>query len=170
MIDIYNPIGAVEIFAEVLRRYPKTRLKMNAAGDLRAQVKKRIEELGIESSVEFLDNIKTWEELSSVYASCDIMFLPAKFSNGNYTIVECRASGMGCIISDKVLGVYGSQIIAAGAGFVLPLDKQLFVDKICWYIQNPEVFEKEALVNREQLRYLTHEETARMYAALLKDL
>ena len=86
MTAIYNPIGAVEIFAEVLKRYPKTKLKMNASGELRTKVEQRITELGISQSMEFLDHIKTWDELGAIYASCDIMYLPAKFSNGNYLL------------------------------------------------------------------------------------
>lgn len=170
MTDIYNPIGAIEIFADVLTRYPKTLLKMNAAGELRGMVQKRIEELGIGASVQFLDDIKTWDDLSSVYASCDIMYLPARFSNGNYTIAECRVSGMGCVVSDRILGTFTLEMKAAKAGFVLPLDKKLFVEKICWYIEHPEMFAREATINRAQLRYLTHEETANLYFNLIGEL
>ena len=170
MIEIYNPIGAVEIFAEVLKRHPKTLLKMNAAGELRSLVEKRIEELGIGASVHFLDDIKTWDDLSRVYASCDIMYLPAKFSNGNYTIAECRVSGMGCVVSDRILGTFTKEMLDAKAGFVLPLDNALFVEKICWYIEHPDAFRREAIINRNQLQYLTHEDTAKLYYELLKDL
>ena len=170
MTDIYNPIGAIDIFSEVLKRYPKTHLKMNASGELRSKVVQRIIELGIQDSVEFLDNIKTWDELSDVYASCDIMYLPAKFSNGNYTISECRASGMGCVISDKILGNAAADMKAAGTGFILPLENSLFAEKICWYIEHPEAFAREAEMNRKRLRYLTHEETAKFYHKILKDL
>lgn len=170
MTDIYNPIGALEIFAEVLKRYPRTILKMNAAGELRSDVELRINELGITSSVEFLDNLKTWDDLSDVYASSDIMYLPAKFSNGNYTIGECRVSGMGVIISDKVLGFSADDMRVAGTGFIVPLDNAIFVEKICWYIEHPEAFAKEAEINRKQLRYLTNEETAKLYHELLGEL
>lgn len=170
MIEIYNPIGAVEIFAIVVKRYPRTLLKMNAAGHMRRQVEDRIHELGIESSVYFLDDIKTWDDLSNVYASCDIMVLPAKFSNGNYTITECRVSGMGCVVSDKILGTFTREMQEAKTGFVLPLEKELFAEKICWYIEHPDAFKREAEINRTQLRYLTHAETAKFYYGLLQDL
>lgn len=170
MTDIYNPIEAVEIFADVLKRHPKTKLKMNASGELRPQVERRIDELGIRCSIDFLDSIKSWDDLGNVYAACDIMYLPAKFSNGNYTIWECRASGMGCIISDKVLGEFASEMRNANVGFVVPLSREVFVEKICWYIEHPGVLVEEAKVNRDQLRYLTHEETAKMYNQILKDL
>ena len=170
MTEIYNPIAAVEIFSEVLKRFPKTQLKINASGEMRQEVEKKISELGCVDNVTFLDNIVSWDDLSDVYASCDIMYLPAKFSNGNYTISECRASGMGCVISDKILGTSAEEMKDAGTGFVLPLDNSLFVDKICWYIDHPEVFAKEMVISRKQLAYLTHEETAKFYFKLLGDL
>lgn len=170
MTEIYNPIGAVEIFSEVVKRHPRTRLKMNASGEMRQEVEAKIREFGVTSSVEFLDNIKSWDDLSDVYASCDIMYLPAKFSNGNYTISECAASGMGCVISDRILGHSMSDMKKAGTGFILPLDNKLFVDKICWYIEHPKVLEMEAKINRDNLKYLTHEETAKFYFDLFKDL
>ena len=170
LIDIYNPIGAVEIFAEVLKRYPNTKLKMNSSGELRQDVELRIKELGLADSVEFLDDITTWDELSDVYASSDIMYLPAKFSNGNYTIVECRVSGMGVVVCDRVLGFSVGDMKAAGTGFVVPLDNGVFAEKICWYIANPESLAKEAAINRKQLRYLTNEETAKLFYKLLGEL
>lgn len=170
MTEIYNPVGAIDIFAEVLKRYPKTRLKINASGEMRQDVELRIRHYGIEKSVEFLDNIKTWDDLSAVYAASDIMYLPAKFSNGNYTIGECRVSGMGVIISDKVLGFSAMDMKSAGTGFIVPLDNQKFVEKICWYIEHPEAFTSEVKINREQLRYLTHEETAKAYNKLFNSM
>ena len=77
---------------------------------------------------------------------------------------------MGCIISDKILGTSASQLRSAGVGFVLPLENQLFVEKICWYIEHPEAFAREAEISRAQLRYLTHEETAKLYFDLIGDL
>jgi len=170
LTDIYNPIGAIDIFSEVLKRYPKTRLKMNASGELRGTVEAYIAKLGISDSVEFLDQLKTWDDLSDVYASSDIMYLPAKFSNGNYTIGECRISGMGCIISDRVLGFSASDMKAAGTGFILPLENSLFVEKICWYIEHPDEIAKECEKSRLQLRYLRNDETAKLYDELLSDL
>ncbi|MEK6405913.1 MAG: hypothetical protein AABN34_03005 [Acidobacteriota bacterium] len=40
-----------------------------------------------------------------IYARCDILILPANFSNGNFTILEAMASGMGVVVGDRVLGI-----------------------------------------------------------------
>jgi glycosyltransferase involved in cell wall biosynthesis len=170
MTDIYNPLGAIEIFAEVVKRYPKTRLKMNASGELRDAVEDKIRELRINDKVEFLDNIKTWDDLGEIYKQCDIMFLPAKFSNGNYTISECQVSGMGCVISDRILGEAPDVIKKFGAGFIVPLRNQAFVEKICWYIEHPELFAQEAEINRIAYKPATLAGTAELFYKLMGDM
>ncbi len=170
LTDLYNPIAAVEIFAEVHSKYPNTRMKMNASGELRKVVEKRICDLKIEKFVEFLDGIRNWDELGEVYASCDIMLLPAKFSNGNYTIVECAVSGMGIVLSDKILGVAVERIRQSGVDCILPLENRAFADKICWHIEHPEKFAYETAIFRRIFRADSFEGTAELYDKLLGDL
>ena len=163
MTDIYDPLMAIDIFAGVLRRHPKTQLKMNASGELRPQVEARIRELGIGDSVEFLDNIKHWDDLDEVYQACDIMYLPAKFSNGNYTIGEAMCSGMAIVVSDKILGDSCAALKEKGCGFILPHAIDPFVEKICWIIEHPEYFDRITHVNRRLMYPRTMEATASMY-------
>ena len=163
LTDNYNPLAAVEIFAKVLRRHPLAKLKLNAAGELRKDVERRIEYLGISRSVEFLDHIKCWNELSDVYQSCDIMILPAKFSTGNYTISECMVSGMACLVSEFVNAGTVDLISANGSGQVLPLDLDLWADKICWYMENPAEFERITIINRKLRSHVSLANTAKFY-------
>ena len=169
MTEIYNPIGAVEIFAEVLKRHPQTKLLMNASGELRPKVEERIRTLGIAEAVEFLDNIRQWDDLGEVYRRSDIMFFPAKFSNGNYTLRECMASGMVCITSDKVMGIPKHYIEPEGAVCVLPPEMDLFADKICWFLDHPETFARIAEINRQTIKPTTLAGTAAAYHELLRD-
>ena len=170
MTERYNPLGAVEIFHIVQKRYPKTKMKMNASGEMRHLVKRRIRELGLLDSVEILDYISNWDELGQVYASCDIMLLPAIFSNGNYTISECAVSGMGCVISDKILGESAEILKTTGSGVVIPLDNMRFAEEICNYIEHPELIDKAALINREAFQHRTLKGTAEMYERLITAL
>jgi glycosyltransferase involved in cell wall biosynthesis len=57
----------------------------------------RINELHIKDHVCFLDQVNSWEEMHLIYKESDIMIFPALFSNGNYTILEAMASGMGLV-------------------------------------------------------------------------
>lgn len=162
LTDIYNPIGALDIFAEVLRRHPGSRLLMNAAGELGDDCRARIAELGIDESVEFLTDIPSWDHLHRIYSRSDILLLPARFSNGNFTILEAMASGMGVVISEDVLGV--GQLIEDGRnGFRCAPTIPAFVDRIEQYIRDPALFSTHAAINRPIVQPLSTEGTARFF-------
>jgi glycosyltransferase involved in cell wall biosynthesis len=168
LIDIYNPLLAIEIFAEIHAMYPQSILRINSQGQLLNDCHTLIRSLGIADSVQFLSEIKHWDDLSDIYRQCDILLFPAKFSNGNFTIFECMASGMGIIISNKIL-LQASIIKDGENGFVREPDKVQFLDAVQQYIDNPELFRKHAAINREITRAYTGAETAKLYAKLINE-
>jgi glycosyltransferase involved in cell wall biosynthesis len=166
MTPIYNPLGAIHIFAEIASRHPGSRLVMNAAGELGKACRERIAQLELGDSVEFLSNLKSWSDLGAVYSRCDILLLPAYFSNGNFTILEAMASGMGLVISDKVLGV-GKLVRDGLNGFNCPPDTKSFVAAIERYIADPELFSRHAEINRKIAEPFSARGTARFFHDLL---
>lgn len=166
MTDIYNPIGAIDIFAQVLARAPCSRLVMNAAGELGDQCRAHIAKLGIGDVVDFLTDLKSWSELSQVYARCDILLLPANFSNGNFTILEAMASGMGVVVSDRVLGI-GKMVQDGYNGFNCEPTTEAFVNRIERYISQPELFERHATINRPVVEPLGAKGTANFFSELV---
>lgn len=166
MTEIYNPIGAIEIFAAVRSAHPGSRLVMNAMGELAGQCKARIVELGIRDDVEFLSEMKSWADLHKVYARCDILLLPASFSNGNYTILEAAASGMGLVISDRVLGI-GKLIEDGRNGFNCEPTPEKFVSRIERYIAEPELFISHSGANRALAKKFSATGTADLFADIL---
>lgn len=166
MTEIYNPIGAIDIFAKVLKRHSGSRLVMNAAGELDQACRNHIVELGIGDAVEFLTNLKSWSELNHVYARCDILLLPANFSNGNFTILEAMASGMGVVVSNRVLGI-GKMVQDGSNGFNCEPTTEEFLDRIERYIQQPELFKLHAEINRPLVEPLGAKGTAKFFSALV---
>ncbi len=162
MTEIYNPLGGLAIFAEIHRRYPASRLLMNAAGELGDACRRKIKELHLEDAVEFLTDIPSWNHLQQVYARSDILLLPANFSNGNFTILEAMASGMGLVISEEVLGI-GKLIIDGQNGFRCPPTVDAFVERIERYIADPELFEVHAAINRPLVQPLSAQGTAKFF-------
>lgn len=169
MTEIYNPIGAVDIFAQVFSKHPGSRLVMNAAGELGDACRARIAELGIGGAVEFLTNLKSWSDLNNVYARCDILLLPASFSNGNFTILEAMASGMGLVVSDRVLGI-GKMVADAENGFSCEPTTEAFVNRIERYILQPELFKVHTAINRSLVEPLSAEGTAKFFNELIEKL
>lgn len=168
LTEIYNPIGAIEIFAKVVSAHPGSRLLMNAAGELGAKCRSRIAELAIDSSVEFLIELKSWSDLNQVYARSDILLLPAHFSNGNFTILEAMASGMGIVVSDQVLGI-GKMVQNDINGFNVEPNVDAFVACIDQYISRPDLFSVHAAANRPLVAKLGPAGTAQLFHEILSD-
>lgn len=168
MTEIYNPIGAIDIFAEVLTRHPGSKLVMNAAGELGEACRTRIGEMGIGDAVEFLTDLKSWSELNQVYARCDILLLPANFSNGNFTILEAMASGMGVVVSDRVLGI-GRMVQDGYNGFNCEPTTEAFVNRIERYIKQPDLLKTHAEINRPLVEPLSARGTAKFFAKILHE-
>jgi glycosyltransferase involved in cell wall biosynthesis len=167
MTEIYNPIGAIEIFAALRERYPGSKLVMNATGELGGRCRDRAAELGVGCSVEFLTDLKSWSDLHKVYARCDILILPANFSNGNLTILEAMASGLGLIVSNRVLGI-GKMVEDARNGFNCEPTVEAFVERIERYIRHPELLRAHAEINRALVRPLGVMGTAKHLAEVLR--
>lgn len=168
LVETYNPIGAINIFFGLLDFYPRSTLVMNAVGPMREQAEKTIKELGISSAVFFLDNIASWNDLNLEYLACDVMLLPATFSNGNFTIIEAMASGMGIVISDKVLGV-GKLVKNGVNGYRVPPNKTDFIAAVRQLIDDPERTRKWAKENRKIVIPMGVEGTAALYAKQLNE-
>lgn len=169
MTEIYNPVGAIEVFAEILMTHAGSRLLINAVGELADRCKARIAELAISDSVEFLTDIRSWEDLHKVYARSDILLLPAHFSNGNFTILEAMASGMGIVISNRVLGI--GRLIEDGVnGFSCDPTSDAFLERVERYIHEPSLFQQHAALNRTRVQPFSAEGTARFYADTFEHL
>jgi len=169
LVEKYNPLFALDVFYEVNKRYKNTILKLNAQGDLREACEKKISELRLQDCVFFLDDIKKWEDIDTIYRETDILIFPAIFSHGNILITECMASGMGIVISNKILG-NGRLIVNNYNGFNLELNKESFVNAVISYIENPDLLKKHGSINKELAKERTPENTAKLYYELIMNL
>lgn len=169
LTEIYNPLAAIRIFHKARQQYVNLHMKMNAAGELRTACEALIKELKLENHISFLESIPAWDDMHLVYQSSDILLLPATFSAGNFTICEAMASGMGIVISDKVLG-NGRDVVNGVNGFNLPLDEDLFAGKLLEYVHQPALFVQHAAYNRPLVQPLSMQGTAQLFATLLSGL
>ena len=166
LTDIYNPIGAIKIFSTILKSYPESKLLMNASGELRKECESLIDELSLERRIEFLDDIPSWEVLNKVYERADILLFPATFSNGNFTILEAMASGMGIIISTKVLGI--GKLIADGKnGFVCDGNPKEYLHAAKQFIEKPELFNVHKEINRSLVKEFTPDGVAKSFYKIM---
>lgn len=168
LTENYNPLLVLGIFAEIASMQPRSILKMNAQGELFNDCRKFISQQKLDKNVQFLTHIKYWDDLSDIYRTSDILLFPAKFSNGNFTIIEAMASGMGIIVSNKILGQ--TSLIRHGEnGFLCEPNKDEFLKAVQEYIAHPQYFESHARINRDLVRSCSGEGTARLYAKLINE-
>lgn len=168
-IDIYNPLLAIQVFTAILDKHPGSVLKMNAEGNMVAESKELIRRLGIEDSVVFLSQIRTWDEMPLVYRDSDILLFPAKFSNGNFSVVEAMVSGMGIVISNKVLW-NRDMIRNEWNGYTCEPELPPFVAAVENYIRCPDLLVQHCDRNREIGRKFGMEATADLYRNLLRNI
>ena len=104
LVARYGPLVALEAYKRLKRDYPNLSIQLNRDGEMAEACRSYILREGL-TDVTFLDAITSWDDLHHVYAGCDILVLPATYSNGNLTIVEACASGMGLVVSHPVNNV-----------------------------------------------------------------
>lgn len=168
LTENYNPLAAIHIVYKALKAFPGLRLLMNGTGELRAQCALLIQELNLEASVGFLDNILHWDDLNHIYQESDILLLPAIFSAGNFTLYEAMASGMGIVISNQVLG--NGPVIENGInGFRLPLDEDAMAHSVVAYATNAGLLAAHGALNKDIVRQLGVAGTAEFYYQLLSN-
>lgn len=167
LTPLYNPLGCILIFAKVLAQFPGSRLLINAAGEQAAECRSLIRTLQMENAVEFLTDLRSWSDLNEVYARSDVLLLPATFSNGNFTILEAMASGMGLVVSDRVMGI-GKLVRDGHNGFNCRPTADEFVERINRYVTEPELLKAHAHMNREIVKPYSAQATAEFFYHTLK--
>ena len=164
---IYDPLLALRIFARLAREHSGLRLLMNAEGELAVPCREQIAASGLAERVEFLSEIRAWDDLPRVYSRADVLLLPARFSNGNFTIYEAMASGLGIAISDRVLG-NGAEIRDGVNGFRCEATEEVFAERLSRYIRSPELIREHGTINRQRAYAFGLEGTAELLHALLR--
>lgn len=155
LIEIYNPLYALEIFYKLKKIDTDFTLCLNAQGPLRRDCEKYILKNNLSNCVTFLDDINCWEDVTNLYSECEFLLLPATFSNSNFSIIEGMSAQMKIVISDNVLGI-GKFIENGFNGIKLPLDDlNLYVYSILnfnlddnWQVYNINIsnmYSKEAV-------------------------
>jgi glycosyltransferase involved in cell wall biosynthesis len=140
---------------------------MNASGELLSQCQAKISALNLADEIQFLDQIESWNDLHKAYLASDILLLPANFSAGNLTIIESMASGMGIVVSNKILGPGIDYIEHGKNGFICNPDVDDFVSAIDAYHQSPDLLRTHGEINKTLAKRYSIAETAVLWNKLL---
>lgn len=168
LIEIYDPLLALDIFGEIVKKYHSSKLLMNANGKLRVDCEKKIEKMNLKKDVTFLEEIVSWNDLHEVYLRSDISISPAKFSNGNGSIIEAMASGMGIVISNRI-HLNREMLEECGGGFVCNPTVEDFLCAIDRYVREPELLKIHAERNRKVVKCYSNVAVAENFAKLIHE-
>ena len=89
----------IDIFKEVCKKEPNSTLLLVGDGPLEEEIKKKVDDLGLLDKVKFLG---ARDDVNDLMQAMDVFILPSLFEGFPLTMIETQASGLNCIISDKV--------------------------------------------------------------------
>lgn len=167
LIDRYQPLFVLKVFEEIVEKYPNTELLMNSDGPLHSECVAYINNKQIKN-VKFLNQIDSWNNMHLIYKDSDILILPATYSNGNGTIYEARASGMGVVMSNQInhIEYHSKNNINC---FICELKVEDFIKSIIKYIENPEILVSHGEISRKLVEERKNENTAKEYFELFQN-
>lgn len=125
MVPQKNQIFILEIFAELLKKNPHSRLILVGDGDLRDELLREANLLRIRDKCIFTG---AQSDPSEFYQAMDVFLFPSRWEGLGIVAIEAQASGLPCVVSDKVPS---RADIGAGLFHVMPLQD----DAMSWAIQ-----------------------------------
>lgn len=95
-----NPLFLLDIFQELRKFWPESRLLIVGDGVLKDEMLDRIEALGIAAYVSILG---TRSDVSALLQAADVFLLPSLFEGLGIVLVEAQAAGLPTFTSEKVV-------------------------------------------------------------------
>lgn len=166
LVERYQPLMALEIMKRLSFKYKNIKMLINAEGEQKKECIDFIEKYKLDN-IKFIGKINSWNEMNLIYKKADILILPCIYSNGNGTLIEAGASGMGLVVSNKINNVE-RHIRDKENCFVCNLEIDEFVEAISKYIDSPELLEKHGKLSRELVKYARNDFMAKEYFNVLK--
>ncbi|MFK3988115.1 glycosyltransferase family 4 protein [Exiguobacterium mexicanum] len=165
LVERYQPLLVLEAYRNLSKRY-SLELYLNNSGQQLEACKAYIAEHDLKN-VHFLDEIRAWDEMPKVYEQADILVLPATYSNGNGTIIEARASGMGVVISDQINNVSHHSVDGKNC-YMCDITVESIERGIEQYLEHPERLIEHGMLSRELVKFHRNDVTAKGYYDTLR--
>lgn len=99
LTEVKNQGRILSIFVDLLATGIKARLFIAGDGELRKDLESQAKELNISDKVHFLGSRN---DVNKLYQAMDVMLLPSFHEGFPVTLTEAQASGLPCLVSDRV--------------------------------------------------------------------
>lgn len=94
-----NPVFAVDVFSEYLKKDPTAHMTMIGTGRLDKDVSVEIDKLGLSKHI---DRIPETADMPKYYRAADLLLFPSLYEGLGMVLIEAQASGLKCLASDTV--------------------------------------------------------------------
>lgn len=94
-----NHVFLIDIFAEVTKREPDSRLLLIGDGELQGAIKKKCHEAGFDDKIIFTG---VREDVPELLQAMDVFLFPSLFEGLPLVMIEAQAAGMPCLVSEGV--------------------------------------------------------------------
>lgn len=94
-----NHLYLIEVFNKFVKRINNSKLLLVGRGELEEQVKKRVNELGIQDKVIFAG---VRFDVNELIQAMDVFVFPSLFEGLGIVLIEAQTSGLPCVMSDTV--------------------------------------------------------------------
>lgn len=99
LVPVKNHIFTIEVFSEILKECPESRLLIVGDGPLESEIINKAKECSVADKVIFTGNVRNPEDY---FSAIDCMMLPSFFEGFPLTVVEAICSGLYSFVSDNV--------------------------------------------------------------------
>ncbi len=118
-----NYLFTLDVFAEHLKKEPRSKLFLVGNGELRETIDEKISTLGIQESVTVLEYR---DDVDCLLQMADYFLMPSLFEGLSVAAVEAQASGIRCLMSDQC----DTNVNITGLCEFLPIQKDVWVNKM----------------------------------------
>ena len=99
MIAQKNPFFIIDVFSELCKHRDDVDFVWVGTGSMVQDVKKRIEEKGLQSRMHLLGER---DDVPSVMKCCDAFLMPSVFEGLGIVLIEAQVLGLPCLVSDTI--------------------------------------------------------------------
>ena len=94
-----NPEFTVKVFSELLKKKENAYLLLIGRGKQETELRKQVQQLGIEDKVRILISR---DDIPELLKAMDVFVLPSRFEGFGIVLVEAQAAGLPCVVSESV--------------------------------------------------------------------
>ena len=160
-----NQAMLIRAFARFLPTHPEYVLELYGAGDLEAQLKALVQELGLQDKVIFHGNVKNLHEQ---IADAGMFILSSNFEGMPNALLEAMMMGLPCI-STNCTGA--KEVIHDKENGLLTQvgDEQGMAEAMAYMAEHPEFAERSRHKARETAQAFRMEDVMKQWLALIRD-